>query len=828
MARIKGSKGNKSNRNQVKKGVKKEVIDKKSGDFKGLIFIALGILLAIAIYTDLAGGFSTFSQEIIYNLIGVGAYILPAFLIYFGVDSIVSKGNIQFTRRLFGISALVIIVMLAFSTSYIVSVRGNITMGKVIKMMMKSDAYHGGFLSVIFAYPLYKALGFLGSYVLYITIGVMGAILLFDITIMDIINYIKFEILNISEKVKSHRLERKEAYEEIQEDENLKKTYKSNFINVDDEDDVYEREEFLNEVNHKIKILDFMKNSSLDNYDFKVDEINEVSEVAVSKTIDVFNSSQDNYESYNDNYENEEEHYVREVIEEKTKKEKLNEAEKEQMNAEINNDIEKHDEESDIVKYIFPSINLLEVNKIKGNKNDNVELMDSAAKLQEILHNFGVEAHVNKYTKGPSVTRFEIQPAPGVKVSKIVNLQDDLALGLAASGIRMEAPIPGKAAIGIEVPNRKQSPVFLREVLDSKEFKESKKNLAFALGKDIEGRCVVGDLSKMPHTLIAGATGSGKSVCINTLVVSLLYKYSPEDVRLLMVDPKVVELSVYNGIPHLLIPVVTEPKKAAGALNWAVNEMEKRYNIFAASGVRNIESYNSMLEKGLIQEKLPYIVIIVDELADLMMTCPGEVEDYICRLAQKARAAGMHLIIATQRPSVNVITGTIKANIPSRISFAVSSSIDSRTILDSSGAEKLLGRGDMLYYPTGESKPSRVQGAFISEEEVERVVEFIKESEKEIEYKEEIIEHINKEAEGSNIDDSSNDENGDELIDDAIKIVVEYQQASTSFLQRKLRVGFNRASRIMDELENRGIISEKDGSRPRQVLVSKSEIYGDE
>ena len=324
----------------------------------------------------------------------------------------------------------------------------------------------------------------------------------------------------------------------------------------------------------------------------------------------------------------------------------------------------------------------------------------------------------------------------------------------------------------------------------------------------------------MPHMLIAGATGSGKSVCINSLIISLLYKYSPDDVKLLMVDPKVVELSVYNGIPHLLIPVVTEPKKAAGALNWAVNEMNKRYNLFSQMKVKNIESYNKLYEKGEIQEKLPYIVIIVDELADLMMACPNDVEDYICRLAQMARAAGMHLIIATQRPSVDVITGVIKANIPSRVSFAVSSGTDSRTILDQVGAEKLLGRGDMLYYPIGENKPIRVQGAFISEEEVENVVDFIKDSEEEVDYSEDIINHINSE---SNNESNVNNDDTDELLDEAMKLVIDYQQASTSFIQRKLRVGFNRASRIMDELEEHGIISEKDGSKPRQVLVSKED-----
>ena len=465
--------------------------------------------------------------------------------------------------------------------------------------------------------------------------------------------------------------------------------------------------------------------------------------------------------------------------------------------------------------------------KSKMKNEDKQDLFDNANKLEDTLMSFGVEAKVLQVTKGPSVTRFEIQPSPGVKVSKIVNLQDDIALGLAASAVRMEAPIPGKSAIGIEVPNKKQTPVFLREVLDSKEFQESTKKISFALGKDITGTCIVGDLSEMPHMLIAGATGSGKSVCINSLIVSLLYKYSPDEIKLLMIDPKVVELSIYNGIPHLLIPVVTEPKKAAGALNWAVNEMDKRYELFTKYKVKNIKSYNQQVDKGFISEKLPYIVLIVDELADLMMTCPNDVEDYICRLAQKARAAGIHLIIATQRPSVDVITGVIKANIPSRISFAVSSGVDSRTILDQTGAEKLLGRGDMLYSPMGANKPLRIQGAFISEEEVENVVDFIKSSEDEVNYREEIIEHINNENLSSSSHSGDSEEN-DELLDEAIKLVVEYQQASTSFIQRKLRIGFNRASRIMEELEAKGIISERDGSKPRQVLIAKDEIYNEQ
>ncbi len=470
-------------------------------------------------------------------------------------------------------------------------------------------------------------------------------------------------------------------------------------------------------------------------------------------------------------------------------------------------------------EYVFPSIELLNENNLnKLKKSDKKDLLTSATKLTDTLNSFGVDAKVVQVTKGPSVTRFELQPSAGVKVSKIVNLADDIALNLAASSVRIEAPIPGKSAVGIEVPNKDLTPVFLREVIDSDMFFNSKSRLSFCLGKDIGGNCVIADLSKMPHILIAGATGSGKSVCINSLIVSLIYKYQPEDVKLLMVDPKVVELNMYNGIPHLLIPVVTDPKKAAGALSWAVNEMTKRYKTFADNNVRNIEGYNELYSKGKVDNKLPWIVIIIDELADLMIVCPSDVENYIGRLAQMARAAGMHLVIATQRPSVDVITGVIKANIPSRISFAVSSQIDSRTILDSSGAEKLLGKGDMLFYPVGEAKPLRIQGAFVSEEEVERVVTFIKTQSSNTNYKEEIIQAIN----NNSLDKKS--ENEDELLSEAIKIVVDSGQASTSLIQRRLRIGYNRAARIMEELENQGIISKRDGSKPRNILVDKNEM----
>lgn len=470
-------------------------------------------------------------------------------------------------------------------------------------------------------------------------------------------------------------------------------------------------------------------------------------------------------------------------------------------------------------EYKYPSTGLLTENKIKTNIQDKKDLLNNAKILEETLLSFGVEAKVVQVSRGPSVTRYELHPNPGVKVSKIVNLADDIALNLAAPSVRIEAPIPGKAAVGIEVPNKEVVPVMLREVLESVEFIEFNSRVAFALGKDIGGKCIVTDISKMPHLLIAGATGSGKSVCINTLIASLVYKSSPDDVKMLLIDPKVVELSVYNGIPHLLIPVVTDPKKAASALYWAVNEMTQRYKLFADNNVRNIESYNKMIETRPEGQKLPQIIIIIDELADLMMVAANDVEDAICRLAQMARAAGMHLVIATQRPSVDVITGVIKANIPSRISFAVSSQIDSRTILDMSGAEKLLGKGDMLFMPIGENKPIRIQGAFISEKEVEALVGFLRES-TQVNYSNEIIEEIEKKAAVT----QNNEEPEDELLPEAIKIGFDYGQISASMLQRRLRIGFNRASRIVEEMESRGIVGPQDGSKPRQFLMRKEEL----
>lgn len=479
--------------------------------------------------------------------------------------------------------------------------------------------------------------------------------------------------------------------------------------------------------------------------------------------------------------------------------------------------------------YQYPPISLLKRGSKQSGESD-AHLRETAVKLQQTLQNFGVNVTVTNVSCGPSVTRYELQPEMGVKVSKIVGLADDIKLNLAAADIRIEAPIPGKAAVGIEVPNKENSAVMLRDLLESKEFKNSASKISFAAGKDIGGKVVVADIAKMPHLLIAGATGSGKSVCINTLIMSILYKATPEEVKLIMIDPKVVELSVYDGIPHLMIPVVTDPKKAAGALNWGVAEMTRRYQAFAEYNVRDMKGYNEKVAsmppvEGKALERMPQIVIIVDELADLMMVAPGEVEEAICRLAQLARAAGIHLVLATQRPSVNVITGLIKANMPSRIAFSVSSGVDSRTIIDMNGAEKLLGKGDMLFYPSGYQKPARVQGSFVTDKEVQGVVEYLKNHNGDVTYDEEIVNHVNtSSAAGMSGGLGAEGDDRDVHFVDAGRLIIDKDKASIGMLQRTFKIGFNRAARIMDQLFEAGVVGPEEGTKPRKVLMSPEEF----
>jgi len=499
-----------------------------------------------------------------------------------------------------------------------------------------------------------------------------------------------------------------------------------------------------------------------------------------------------------------------EIISKKERTKKINDESQEYL---INAQIDMKPKNS--AHYTLPTINLLNDSVSKNESNDKKEIINNARIIEETMKNFGIEATVTHINIGPTITCYELTPAPGIKLSRIVSLSDNISLSLAMPDIRIEAPIPGKSAVGIEVPNKHKDMVTLKEMLSSKDFIESNSDLTFVLGKDITGKAIVSDIQKMPHLLIAGATGSGKSVCINTIIMSLLYKNSPDNVKMVLIDPKVVELNIYNGIPHLLIPVVTDPKKASHALNWAVAEMERRYKLFAQNNVRDIHSYNKKYKNSA--EKLPKIIIIIDELADLMMVSANEIEDYIARLAQMARAAGMHLIVATQRPSVDVITGTIKANIPSRISFAVSSQIDSRTILDMSGAEKLLGQGDMLFFPSSISKPIRIQGAFVTNDEVEKVVDFLREN-NQAAYDPDVIEKVT-----ANLNQSEYDQD-DELLREAIELVVSEQTASISLLQRRFKIGYARAARLIDSMEERGVIGGYEGSKPRKVLLTDEDL----
>lgn len=746
-----------------------------NSDIKGILLITIGILMIISIFSSASSGIvGKFVKKLLIAVMGLGAFIFPLLIIFVGFCYVVKKNRINFSKKFYGIllfiiNTLLFIQMVVMSNYY---VNDNVSLG-ISRLYETDEIFHGGIISFLIDVPLFKLFGNAGCYVIFVSLYIISFIIMSRVTLYDILHKIKYML--------------KEEYDE--EDDTIIEDKNDKVIKTDNQ-----KESFIKNINNRIKILDFMKAGD------KKEEEN---------SLDNENSLDKNEKNYNIESKNKKQHIEIEYAADKMEDNSINQELEKQI---INNGSNLS------LKYNFPPQDLLKPNiQSKLNKEDKKELINNANKLEETLNSFGVEAKVIQVSKGPSVTRFELQPSPGVKVSKIVNLSDDIALGLAASGVRIEAPIPGKSAIGIEVPNRELTAVYLREVTESSEFINSSKNLAYCLGKDIGGNCVVSDLTKMPHMLIAGATGSGKSVCINTLIISLLYKYSPDSVKLLMIDPKVVELSVYNGIPHLLIPVVTDPKKAAGALNWAVQEMNRRYKLFADNGVRNIEGYNDLVDNGKAESKLSFVVIIIDELADLMMVCANDIEDYIGRLAQMARAAGMHLVIATQRPSVDVITGVIKANIPSRISFAVSSQIDSRTILDTAGAEKLLGKGDMLFYPVGEAKPIRIQGAFISEGEVEKVVNFIKDQQGEPRYEDHIIEQI---------DTSTSEENSetDELLDEATRIVVEAGQASTSLIQRRLRIGYNRAARIMEQMEERGIISGRDGSKPRQVLIKRGEL----
>ncbi len=870
----------------------KEIQDKKRADRRvideiwAIIAIAVGVFLVIATMTEGAGQFGEIIDDFLKGLFGFVAYILPFYLIIFGV--------LLFSRRTVSISfkttGLLFVLLLMISTMN--SIRfiepEKISFGFDVMKEFYTDGIplkSGGFFGMILASILIKWFGVAGCWIFTVVVSFICLLLIINTPVSRFIN-------KISEKIEERRLIKENAHLDMEIDEDvvpdgtqlsikdITRGYRANnktqieppldskndkheikIIDGNARSAVYEDNSTVQESKHinveKIEPLTPEKKNSILRYvqdenlfgkatpsgtygletkesigsGFGIDGASTM--VATGTGLGLESKTEPIKAGFGlgaatkavaSRFVHKDEFVEPAVVVSSAEEDEVGEAaydidkkltQKEAREAMLTKD------EINITqttkKYKKPPISLLEKPAAVA-KTNNLALTAKAQKLEETLKNFNVNARVSQVTQGPTVTRYEVQPAVGVKVSSIVRLADDIALNLEAKSIRIEAPIPGKAAVGIEVENESITMVRAREIIDSPEFKESKSKITFAVGKDISGNAIVADLKSMPHLLIAGSTGSGKSVCINTIITSLLYKATPDEVKLILIDPKVVELGNYNGVPHLMIPVVTDPSKAAAALNWAVAEMTDRYKKFAERGVRDLQSYNDSVKADLEEDKvLPQVVIIIDELADLMMAAPSQIEESICRLAQMARAAGMHLIVATQRPSVDVITGVIKANIGSRIAFAVSSQIDSRTILDTQGAEKLVGKGDMLLSVMGKDR-IRVQGAFISDNEVNKVIDYVKSQVETVDYNQDVLTRIER------VDTSATEEEADELLPDAIDLVVRSGQASVSMLQRRFRIGYNRAARIMDMMEARCIVSPQDGSRPRQVLLTEAEL----
>ena len=785
-------------------------------DLAIVVLFVLSILSAVLIYGK-SGVIGIKLTEILGGLIGIIRYILPIGIFAVAIK-IVCEDREELWYKLGQYTIFLITIATVMSTFQITS--GELLPNKELTDVIK-DAYSigtsgvgGGAIGAAIAVPLSNLLGNVGALIFSVGAAILMVVFMFGIHTSDILQ-------QGIEKSQQRKEERREArLQEMQERQErmqnrqmqVNQQYQQQVNETPQEKrkikpaahpDVYPDEmENQIKINFGGRVLDENENQQLKKYDHSKDDI-----TPLTKETKAMKKSR-------------KQEVQPDVIESNLfKQEEEQKQDKTKEVLQLEHAMIVEDEH-----YEYPPVELLSKADKKTLKGGAKALTETATKLQKTLYSFGVSAKVENVSVGPAITRYELKPAEGVRVSKIANLADDIALNLAAETIRIEAPIPGKQAVGIEVPNKEKEAVHLREVLESEEFGESSSKLTVALGKDVAGNIQLADIAKMPHLLIAGSTGSGKSVCINTIITSIIYKSKPSEVKMVMVDPKVVELSVYNGIPHLLIPVVTDPKKAAGALAWAVQEMDNRYNLFAQKGVRDIKGYNKAIEKEEGSGKLPQIVIIVDELADLMMVAAKDVEEAICRLTQKARAAGMHLVIATQRPSVDVITGLIKANVPSRIAFAVSSQVDSRTIIDSVGAEKLLGKGDMLFFPAGAPKPVRVQGAFVSDEEVEKIVDFVKQNGT-ANYSEDILETIeNGNKTEKEIAQTDEDDETDPFLMDAIQTVVETGQASTSFIQRRFKVGYARAGRIIDQMEERGVISGFQGSKPREVLMSLEKL----
>jgi len=823
-----------------------------------IVIVALGAFLMVSLQTEAAGQLGLFISKLLLGCFGIVAYVLPYYLILYGL--------LLFAKRTAHISgrSVVFLVLIFLMVTLINSARylGDGT-GFSWSLQFMKDAFRlgteqqsGGLFGMAAGYLLVKVIGKPGLYILSIVVILISVLLVINTPLSQFFDNMKAkrqakklareeeaaalaaagaasaalasgvqpvpespirtEIKSVSEKGKLIA-----GHDKVNPFEN--KEYKRDTVELPVVDPAFEK---TGMTENQIKILDYMNDDSLFEKSGQDDAAGQRMGLEDPPTAAPGMGLEGPAQANPGMGLGEETGFseggsgkIAEGPGAKTATSKTGEsasgtaAKTEKLNIKA--------EGVSLKPYQLPPVELLAKGPAHDAFGSSESLKAKAAKLEQTLLDFNVNAKVIQVTKGPAVTRYEIQPSTGVKVSSIVRLADDIALNLEAKSVRIEAPIPGKAAVGIEVENERVNLVSLREVIESIEFKTAKSKIAFAVGKDIAGKSIVTDLKSMPHLLIAGSTGSGKSVCINSIIISMLYKAKPHEVKFVLIDPKVVELSNYNGIPHLLIPVVTDPSKAAAALGWAVAEMTERYKKFAEEGVRDLESFNnSIKKKGEEDRFLPQIVIVIDELADLMMAAPSQVEESICRLAQMARAAGMHLIVATQRPSVDIITGVIKANIPSRIAFAVSSQFDSRTILDMAGAEKLVGKGDMLFHPMGMAKPIRVQGTFISDSEVHKVIEFVKKQAPETEYAHDVIHSIEK---GQT---SSNDDDTDELLHDAIEAVVRAEQASVSMLQRRFRIGYNRAARLIDMMEARGIVGPPDGSRPRRVLMTEDEFLG--
>ncbi len=806
---------------RTEKEVRAKTGSKVRDEISSILIIAVGVLLLLAIQTTKIGIVGSVLHDFFFGCFGILAYVLPYYLIMYGILLFLNK-TVHITGRSFTLMILIFcMAALLNSARYIdeasISFAAEALKGFYFDGINKAS---GGVVGMLIGSLIAKAIGKTGLVIIAI-VGVIVCLLLI----------INTPITQFLEDGKVRRIERRirreeelEAYEKEQEERRLEAKVEARYAEMNRKKAETKAAEEKNVITSSIAASAASAEEKLSTYDQAKIIKNQKNILSYMNDDGLFEGG----DSPAGAIESAPITGTGDVYDEFGK---VNEAPSEPAATEAPKKISKAEARSAMLSaeeintkasdkpYKFPSPELL--NKSKGTTAsvDNT-LRQKAAKLEETLRNFNVDAKVVAATQGPAVTRYEIQPAVGVKVSKITGLADDIALNLEAKSIRIEAPIPGKAAVGIEVENDKINVVTLRDVIESKEFKSAKSKISFAVGKDIAGNAIVGDLKSMPHLLIAGSTGSGKSVCVNSIILSILYKAKPDEVKLVLIDPKVVELGNYNGIPHLLIPVVTEPTKAAAALNWAVVEMDDRYRKFAEVEVRDLESYNEYVKANQEPDLvLPQVVIIIDELADLMMAAPSQVEESICRLAQKARAAGMHLIVATQRPSVDVVTGLIKANVPSRIAFAVSSQIDSRVILDKTGAEKLVGKGDMLYNPLGMGQPVRVQGAFVSDGEVHKVLEHVKAQGVETEYSSDVIKTIDNSGSAGSVNDD-----GDELLSEAIETVITTGQASVSMLQRRFRIGYNRAARIVDMMEARGIIGPADGSRPRQVLMTQEEF----